>query len=183
MKNRTIIRFTCGVDEKCANRLMDAVEKCIKKHDRQILLLISSPGGAVSPGIAIYNYLKGIPLDVETYNFGQVDSIAAVIFAAGKRRYSSPDARFMIHSVSWEGKEKTYDQKKLEEIVESLAIDRENIAKILADNCKKTPTEIKEMMKKGTTLEAKEAKEIGLVTDITHKLIKDFEEEEIIGIG
>jgi ATP-dependent protease ClpP protease subunit len=37
-------------------------------------------------------------VDITTYNIGQVDSAANLIFCAGKHRYALPDTRFLIHS-------------------------------------------------------------------------------------
>ncbi len=38
-------------------------------------LLLSSPGGSVFHGLSVYNFLKGAPFEVYTYNFGSVDII------------------------------------------------------------------------------------------------------------
>ena len=57
-----------------------------KLHDKydQLNLLLSSPGGSVFHGLSVYNFLKGAPIEVYTYNFGSVDSIGVVIYCAGR---------------------------------------------------------------------------------------------------
>ena len=47
-----------------------------------------------------HNYNHTVPFTVTTANFGSVDSIALVLFAAGKRRLSVPHARFLLHPVT-----------------------------------------------------------------------------------
>jgi ATP-dependent protease ClpP protease subunit len=87
----------------------------------------------------------------------------------------------LIHSINWSSSSPVrFEEKKLKELVASLKIDRENIAKIIAENCKKEQSVVEKKMFNGTTYNPEEAKEFGLVTEITNKL---FEEgEQIIGI-
>lgn len=61
----------------------------------------SWPGGFIDPGMAMYNFLRGIPVPVTTYNYGNVDSVATVVYCAGRRRLATPQCRFLIHGVTW----------------------------------------------------------------------------------
>lgn len=99
-KKTIYIKFFAGVNSNSANALMQVIDQHVSQGFQRIVLLISSPGGTVFHGLSMFNYLSGIPLEVETHNFGSVDSIGVTIFSAGKRRYSVPDARFMLHPVS-----------------------------------------------------------------------------------
>lgn len=61
---------------------------------------ISSPGGSVSDGLAIYNYLAGLKakgVTVETYVDGLAASIASVIAMAGDTRYIGKASSLLIH--------------------------------------------------------------------------------------
>jgi ATP-dependent Clp protease protease subunit len=182
MSNRKIIRFLSEINQQSANLLISVVEDLIRKGHKDILLLISSPGGSVFHGVSLYNFLKRSPINLETCNFGSVDSIATVVYCAGSKRYCVPNARFLIHSISFNIQgNASFEEKKLNEIINGLKLDRENIAKIIAENCKKKTEEIEKIMFEGKTYNPEEAKSFGLVTDIKEKL---FEEgEEIIGIG
>jgi ATP-dependent Clp protease protease subunit len=64
---------------------------------KQLHLLIQSTGGTVGEGVGIYNYLRNLPLEVTTYNGGNVLSIAVIVYLAGKTRKTSETAAFMIH--------------------------------------------------------------------------------------
>lgn len=94
------IRFMAPVIPQTADQLFRVFDQIVQQKVERVHLLISSPGGQVFHGLSIYNFLKGSPIEIYTYNFGSVDSIAGVIFCAGKQRYSVPHARFLIHSVS-----------------------------------------------------------------------------------
>jgi ATP-dependent Clp protease, protease subunit len=182
MNKRTVIRFMADVNQQSANALIGVTEDLIRKGTEDILLLISSLGGSVFHGISVYNFLKKAPINIETCNFGSVDSIATVIYCAGSKRYCVSNARFLIHSINATIKgDSRFEEKKLKEMISGLELDRENISKIIAENCKKEQKEIEEVMFEGTTYNPKEAKSFGLVHEITDHLFEKG--DKIIGIG
>jgi len=67
---------------------MQVVQQKLKEGTGRFVILISSMGGNVFSGISAYNFLKGIPAEVWTHNFGSTDSIAVVLFCAGSKRFS-----------------------------------------------------------------------------------------------
>ena len=182
MKDRTIVRFLAEINQQSAHALMSVVEKLIREGREDILMLISSPGGSVFHGLSMYNFLKKAPINIETCNFGSIDSIACVVYCAGQKRYALPNSRFLMHSISFNVKaDARFEEKKINEIAENLKKDRENISEIIAENCKKKREEIEEIMFDGRTYNAKDAKTFGLVDKIVDELFD--EDEEIIGIG
>mmetsp|Transcript_32771 Transcript_32771/g.74710 ORF Transcript_32771/g.74710 Transcript_32771/m.74710 type:complete len:303 (-) Transcript_32771:129-1037(-) len=67
-----------------------------------ITLIINSPGGEVSSGLAIMDAMRGISSPVRTICIGRAYSMAAVLLAAGAEghRTCSPNARVMVHQIS-----------------------------------------------------------------------------------
>lgn len=63
----------------------------------EIDVLISSAGGNVDIGIAIYNYLKKHPAKINTHVISQASSIASVIFLAGDTRTMGIGTTMFIH--------------------------------------------------------------------------------------
>lgn len=182
MPNKLIIRFNAGINQQSVSQLINIVENALNNSVESIKLLISSPGGDVASGISAYNFLKGLPIEVETHNFGNIDSMATVIYCAGKERLCMPTARFLIHSVKFGSNGPIqFEEKQLDKVVMGLKNDRENIAKIIAENCKKTQTEIEKLMFEGTTFTPTEAKTFGLVHKISEELFN--KDDKIIGIG
>ena len=94
------IRYYARVTQASVSKLLNTVDAKLQEGYKQFVLLISSPGGDVSAGLTAYNYLKGIPAEIITHNFGAVDSIAAVIYCAGTKRYMVPEGRFVLHPVN-----------------------------------------------------------------------------------
>ncbi len=66
-----------------------------------ITMIINSPGGSVTAGLAIYDTMKGIPCEIATVCLGSAASMAAFLLAAGSKgkRYATPNSEVMIHQV------------------------------------------------------------------------------------
>ena len=179
---RKTIRFLSEVNQGSSHALISTVENLLNQGENKIRLLLSSPGGSVYHGLSIYNFLKGVPIELETFNFGNIDSIALMIYCAGEKRYCSPNSRFLIHGINQNFYEKvSLEEKKLKELIQALSKDRENISKIIAKNCNLSEEEIEQIMLEGKTYNAQEAKGIGLVGKITEKILEDG--EVVVGIG
>jgi len=168
-----VIRFFAPVLDTTINALMNAIDQKMKQGVRSFIILISSPGGSVFHGLSAYNYLKGIPAEITTHNFGSVDSIGVVLYCAGSKRISVPQARFLLHGVSAKFSQPvSLEEKQLEERLKGLRIDIENIAKVIAATTGKSIKEVTDAMLERTTLNPKEAQAWGLVHEIKSELFE-----------
>jgi len=168
-----VIRFFAPVIDATVNALMNAVDQKMKQGIKEFIILISSPGGSVIHGMSAYNYLKGLPASVTTHNFGSVDSIGIVLYCAGSKRLSVPQARFLFHGVNvqFQGQQ-NLDEKLLEERLKGLRIDMENIAKVIAANTGKSARDATDAMFERITLNPEEARSWGLVHEIQSELFE-----------
>ena len=66
-----------------------------------ITLIINSPGGSVTAGLAIYDTMQGLSCEVSTVCLGMAASMGAFLLAAGAKgkRYVTPNSEVMIHQV------------------------------------------------------------------------------------
>jgi ATP-dependent protease ClpP protease subunit len=167
----TVIKFFAPVIDVTINALMDAIDQKMKEGQTNFVLLISSPGGSVFHGLSGFNYLKGLPANITTHNFGSVDSIGVVLYCGGKTRLSVPQARFLLHGVAIGFQQnESLEEKQLEERLKGLKIDVENIAKVVAASTGKTVEQVVNAMLERTTLNPDEAKAWGLVHEIKSEL-------------
>lgn len=168
-----VIKFFAPIVDVTVNALMNAIDQKMKQGVRDFIILISSPGGSVIHGLSTYNYLKGLPAMIITHNFGSVDSIGLVLYCAGSRRLSVPQARFLLHAVSTSFKgNQSLEEKQLEERLKGLRIDIENIAKVIAANTDKSLEDVTNAMLERTTLNPEEAQSWGLVHEIKSQLFE-----------
>jgi len=172
-----VIKFFAPVVDVTANALMNAIDQKMKQGVRDFIILISSPGGSVIHGLSTYNYLKGLPATITTHNFGSVDSIGIVLYCAGSRRLSVPQARFLLHAVNVQFKgNQSLEEKQLEERLKGLRIDIENIAKVIAANTDKSVEDVTNAMLERITLTPEEAQSWGLVNEIKSQLFESGSE-------
>jgi ATP-dependent Clp protease protease subunit len=166
------VRFMATVTPQTATALMRAIDQRLGEGMSHLHLLISSPGGSVFHGLSLHNFLKGVGIEVSTYNFGSVDSIGVVIFCAGGKRYCVPNSRFHIHGVklSFKG-EVTWDEKALEEYLKLLKTDYTNVARVIAATTGKQERAIVNDMIKQTSLMPEQALNYGLVHEVRAQLI------------
>ena len=168
-----VIKFFAPVIDVTINALMNAIDQKLKQGVTNFVILISSPGGSVFYGLSAYNYLKGIPANITTHNFGSVDSIGVVLYCGGSKRLSVPQARFLLHGVSINFPQQvSLEEKQLEERLKGLRIDIENIAKVIAANTGKSVKEVTDAMLERTTLNPQEAQTWGLVHEIKPELFE-----------
>lgn len=150
---------------------MNIVRQALQQGTEKFVLLLSSPGGNVAAGLSAYNFLKGIPAEVDTHNFGSVDSVAVAVFCAGKKRLCVKNARFFMHGIGFNVPPGTrFEAKQLDEKQKALKIDRENIATVIAENCNKTAKKIDDDMIAVKELNSVEAQSYGLVHEIRNEL-------------
>ncbi|MBC8276127.1 MAG: ATP-dependent Clp protease proteolytic subunit [Chloroflexi bacterium] len=165
------IKFFAPVIPGTVAALMQIVDNKLKQGAKKLGLLISTPGGDVFQGLSAYNFLRGVPLEITTHNFGSADSIGVVLFCAGSRRLSVPHARFLLHGVQCNFQQAaSLEEKQLEERLKGLQIDMGNIARVIADTVKKDKDKIIQDMLNRTTLYPEQAVEYGLVHEIKSEL-------------
>lgn len=167
------IRFLAPVNNQTSDQLFRAIDDQLKQGTTKIRLLLSTPGGSVFHGLSIHNFLRGLPIEVDTYNFGSVDSIGVVIFSSGTKRFTVPHSRFLLHGVKFNVSGKTsMDEVQLGEYLKSLQIDQHNVAKVIADTTNKTVAEIESDMNSRITLNPEQAQQYGLVHNVKVNLLE-----------
>lgn len=177
MSAKTVyIKFYTNVNQNSVQKLMDAIEEKLKEGANKFALLISIRGGTVFDGITAYNYLKGIPAELVTHNFASpLSTIASLLFCAGGKRYCSPHATFLLHSIQTKLQHLStggLEEKQLEERLKKFKLDMENIIGILAEATGKKEEEIRKDMLASTTLTAKQAVKYGLAHEIREPLLE-----------
>ena len=166
------IKFYAPVTSNTAIQLQQAVEQLLRQGLVKLHLLLSTPGGSVHDGISLYNFLKGLPIETCTYNFGSVDSIGVVLFCAGSQRFSVQNARFLLHPVAMQVfSNQVFDEPGIEEKINALKADQKNIANVISETTGKNVDEILSLIHKRTTLDPDAALEMSLVTEIKQNLV------------
>lgn len=66
---------------------------------KDVNIYINSPGGLITSGLAIYDTMRFMGFDINTYCLGQAASMSALLLAAGTKgkRFALPNSRIMLH--------------------------------------------------------------------------------------
>lgn len=136
--------------------------------DKEIQFYINSPGGSVTSGLAIYDTMQYIKCDVSTICIGMAASMGAFLLSAGTkgRRIALPNAEIMIHQPSGGFQGQATD---IEIHAENILRIKNNLTKILADNCGKSFEQVKQDCERDHFMSAEEAKDYGLIDSIIYK--------------
>lgn len=167
ISNRKIL-IRGEVNEALALETILTLYKLTKENNKEpIYLFIDSIGGDVQAGLTIIDAMKYIEAPVYTFCYSLAASMAAVILAAGDRRFAFEHATVMIHQplTAMQGYQKQTD---LTEQAKKIEAKRKKIETMLSEYTKgKTP--FKKMHKAceyDHYLTSQEALEMGLIDEI-----------------
>ncbi|MFO0845573.1 MAG: ATP-dependent Clp protease proteolytic subunit [Gemmataceae bacterium] len=169
LKDRIV--FMLGeVDDESAN-LVVAQLLYLNAEDPKadIHLYINSPGGSVTAGMSIYDTMKYVNCDVQTYCIGIAASMGATILAAGTKgkRNILPHGEVMIHQVLGGFRGQATDIKiRTEHLLRTKRIMNE----ILAAATGQPLERLEKDTDRDNFLTAREAKEYGLVDNILDRM-------------
>lgn len=147
-----------------------------ENRKKDIHFYMNSPGGDVIATMAIYDVMQILSCPVATYCVGQAASGAAVLLAGGAKgkRYALPNSRVMIHQPFGGVSGQVSD---IEIQATEILRNRSRLNEILAHHTGKTVEEIAKDMDRDFFMTAEQAKEYGVVDDITKRPESESDDE------
>ena len=133
--------------------------------EKDIHIYINSPGGSVYAGLAIYDTMKFMSCDVNTYCMGLAASMGSFLLAAGTKgkRYSLPNSRIMLHQPSGGSQGTAAD---IEIQAREILFVRERMNQIYAESTGQTEDRIAEDLDRDRFMSPEEAKSYGLIDHV-----------------
>ena len=161
-----------AIDEKSAFEVINQMLVMDADSDNEITVLISSPGGSVDDGLAIYDVMNTLQSPVRTVAIGTVASMASIIFSAGNKgkREVLPSAKIMIHDPRIMGNSGVMTTSEAIELGKHLQATKNKTNSILAANCGKKLEEVNEDTLVDKYMSAEEAIEYGIADAICERL-------------
>lgn len=134
-------------------------------EDRIMTLLINSPGGSVSDGLAIYDTINSVSCEVRTICVGMAASMGAFLLSSGSRgmRFALPNSEILIHQPLGGAQGQASDIIIAAKHIERT---RQSLNSILAMNTGKSLEEIAADTDRDYTMTAEEAVHYGLIDRI-----------------
>lgn len=165
LKDRIIILGTQVTDEVANAIIAQMLFLEVDNPEKDIHLYINSPGGSVSAGLAIYDFMQFVKCDVATYCMGMAASMGSLLLAAGApgKRFSLPNTRIMIHQPLLSGGGLSGQVTDIEIHAKELIKTKEKLTKIYEAHTGQKYESLAKLMERDYFLSPPEAKELGLV--------------------
>jgi ATP-dependent Clp protease protease subunit len=160
------------IDEKSAFEVINQLLVMDAESDKEITVLVSSPGGSVDYGLAIFDVMNTLKSPVRTVAIGTVASMASIIFSAGNkgRREVLPSAKIMIHDPRIIGNKGVMTTSEAIELGKHLQATKNKTNSILAANCGKKLEDVNEDTLMDKYMSAEEAIEYGIADAICERV-------------
>ena len=153
------------IDDKLAMSTCRRLLALAEQSEAPITLLVSSPGGHVESGDAIFDMIRFVRAPVTTVGSGWVASAGCHVFLAPpkERRVCLPNTRFMIHQpAGGAGGQATDIAIQAKEILRT----RERIARVIATQTGKSVAAVLSDMERDFWMSAQEAVTYGIVSRV-----------------
>ncbi len=163
--NEKVIFVVSQIDTVFLERFLFVLKEKIQNDCIKIHVMIQSKGGSVPIALAIGRLLKNLNVPVTTYNMGNVDSAAVMIFAGGQERLCFPQSSFALHPLSQDiTGVKSSDEFKA--ILHEIESDTARVTDFLAEQTNISSDEWRRRMNARQHLNVKDSVEIGLATGV-----------------
>lgn len=144
-----------------------------RDDDKDITILLNSPGGYCDDGFALYDWIREIrhqyKKHIEIVGLGQVSSMATIVMQAADHRVLHKNSWFLLHEVAYDTPDGYYDAKTSiqgDMLKQAQRLEVQG-TKILASRSIYTVKELKEKMRKTDFwLSAKEALDAGFIDEV-----------------
>jgi ATP-dependent Clp protease protease subunit len=170
-----IVHFIGPINHSAVCTVRNLCLKALQSGASEIELHMSTEGGNMTAGFALYFFLKSLPLPLTTHNIGSVESVGVAIFLAGTKRYACPGTRFLVHPLHWGfGDLVAADHSRVSEWRDCLDFDAERYARIFEEATMGAakPDNIRHNLKASARIyDAAEALEAGIIHEATQARI------------
>lgn len=95
------LTFCGGMYPGPANSLRVALLQFVNSGAKRVTVYFASEGGSTSEGIALYSFLRSLPLELTFHANGGVGSMAIPVFLAADKRLASEHSYFFFHEYTW----------------------------------------------------------------------------------
>ena len=165
LKERIVFLNSAIYDQVANNIIAQLLYLDREDPERDISLYITSPGGVIPSGLAIYDTMQLIRPDVSTICVGMAASMATVLLCAGApgKRFALPNSTVHMHQAMGGAQGQASD---IEIAAREVLRQQDIIRRIIAERTGQSYNKIATDSDRDFYLSAEAAKEYGLVDDV-----------------
>lgn len=180
MLNNRVIFLTGEVNDAMADRVKASIQYLESKNDKDITVYISSPGGSVYSGLAMYNAMKHSKCDMVTIVDSHAMSMGSFLAACGGtkgKRFIMPEADHMIHQPLGGAQGQ---QTEIEISAKHIKKMRDQLERIYAESTGQSQEVMNKLCDRDNFLDAEESVSLGLADAILTNELRDQLENQTI---
>lgn len=168
---RNTIFLTGEINDDVATLVINQLLYLEDKDVEEIVIMINSPGGSVSSGLAIYDCMNQVKPRIVTIGIGMCKSMGALLLSSGSRgyRYAMQHCEVMIHQplggVSGQAIDIAREAKHIMDV-------KDELNEILSINTGKPKEVINQDTDRDYTMSARDACIYGLIDKVLEPKIK-----------
>lgn len=168
LKDRIIMLGSAVTDEVANSLIAQMLFLEVDNPEKDIHLYINSPGGSVSAGMAIYDFMQFVKCDIATYCMGMAASMGSLLLAGGTagKRYSLPNTRIMIHQPHLGGGGIGGQVTDIEIHARELVKTKEKLTRIYEKHTGQAYDKLFSAMERDNFMSPTDAKEFGIIDHI-----------------
>ena len=165
LKERIVFLNSAIYDQMANNIIAQLLYLDREDPERDISLYISSPGGSITAGLAIYDTMQLIRPDVSTICVGMAASMATVLLCAGApgKRFALPNSTVHMHQAQSGARG---DATSIEIAAREVLREQDIIRGIISERTGQPYDKIATDSDRDFYLSAEDAKEYGLVDEV-----------------
>ena len=168
LTSKRTIYLTGEINDTTALNIITQLRYLSDRSESGVSLIINSPGGSVTAGMAIYDTMQYVKCDVSTFCMGMAASMGAFLLAGGTKgkRLALPNAEIMIHQPLGGAQGQATE---IEIAARHILQTKEKLNRMLAENTGKDISIIAADTDRDNWMSAEEAKEYGLIDRVIYK--------------
>lgn len=168
LKDRIVILGSQVTDEVANSIIAQFLFLEVDNPEKDIHLYINSPGGSVSAGLAIYDFMQFVKCDIATYCMGMAASMGSLLLTAGAKgkRYSLPSTRIMIHQPLLGGGGLSGQVTDIEIHAKELIRTKDKLTKIYQTHTGQDYKYLVDQMERDNFMDPQQAKAFGLIDHV-----------------
>ena len=154
------------IDDETAYNIVQQLQYLEAKDPEQdITIVINSPGGSVSAGLAIFDVMCGVQNDINTVCVGKAASMGAFLLAGGTKgkRQIYPNAEVLIHQPLGGAQGQATE---IEIVAEHIKKTKKTLNQILSANTGKSEKEVAKDTDRDNWMSSLEAVKYGICDEV-----------------
>jgi ATP-dependent protease ClpP protease subunit len=163
--------FNAAIDRKAAEQVSHLVNDARRNGFVEINILMSSIGGLLDHTYYLYNIIEAIGIKIVTWNIGNIQSAANIIFLCGDRCYATPGATFFFNQTGYDPPNSRVTEPYLVERLKAVQYNDNRSASIIAAKTGKPIEDVRGWQNTELVMDTAAALAHGLIHDVRNFVV------------